>query len=154
MYTSPICKNYKIGFDKKWGVGVRSPHSPISPPVLPLGTYENFLALVSRSLCHLAMNVHYTKFTIWTPKLQILAKTLLGRTLIYLIVNSMYCTYFLFRMRQTIFHFQMKKMILICQMKFLSLQEQMRNQDLITMMKVSTKTFGKCGFLHQSKIGL
>ena len=39
---------------------------------------QTFLVLVSRSLCLIAMNMHYTKFTLWTPKSQILAKTLAG----------------------------------------------------------------------------
>ena len=40
------------------------------------GAYDiqNFLVLVSRDLHLIAVKMHYTKFTLWTPKLQILAK--------------------------------------------------------------------------------
>ena len=40
------------------------------------GAYDiqNVVVLVSRGLCLIAVNTHYTKFTLWTPKLQILAK--------------------------------------------------------------------------------
>ena len=34
---------------------------------------QNFLVLVSRGLSLIAVNMHYAKFTLWTPKLQILA---------------------------------------------------------------------------------
>ena len=37
---------------------------------------QNFLVLVSRGLRLIAMNMHYVKCTLLTPKLQILAKTL------------------------------------------------------------------------------
>ena len=37
---------------------------------------QNVLVLVSRGLRLLAVNMHYAKCTLWTPKLQILAKTL------------------------------------------------------------------------------
>ena len=44
------------------------------------GAYDiqHFLVLVSRDLLLIALYMHYAKFTLWTPKLQILAKTLLG----------------------------------------------------------------------------
>ena len=43
------------------------------------GAYDiqHFLVLVSRGLRLIAVNMHYTKFTLWTTKLQNLAKTLL-----------------------------------------------------------------------------
>ena len=37
---------------------------------------QNVLVLVGRGLRLIAVNMHYAKFTLWTPKLQILAKTL------------------------------------------------------------------------------
>ena len=42
------------------------------------GAYDiqTFLVLVSRDLRLVAVNMHNAKFTPWTPKLQILAKTL------------------------------------------------------------------------------
>ena len=40
---------------------------------------QNILVLVSRGLRLIGVNMHYTKFTLWSPKLQILAKTLLWR---------------------------------------------------------------------------
>ena len=33
---------------------------------------QHFLVLVSRGLHFVAVNMHYAKFTLWTPKLQIL----------------------------------------------------------------------------------
>ena len=43
------------------------------------GAYDiqNVLVLVSRGLRLIAWNMHYAKFTLWTPKLQILAQTLI-----------------------------------------------------------------------------
>ena len=38
--------------------------------------FQNVLVLVSRGFRLIAVNMHYAKFTLWTPKLQILAKTL------------------------------------------------------------------------------
>ena len=37
---------------------------------------QNFPVLVSKGLRFVAVNMHYAKFTLWTHKLQILAKTL------------------------------------------------------------------------------
>ena len=43
------------------------------------GAYDiqNFPVLASRDLRLIAVNIHYAKVTLWTPKLQILAKTLI-----------------------------------------------------------------------------
>ena len=42
------------------------------------GAYDiqNFLVLVSWGLLLIDVNMHYAKFTLWTPKLQTLAKSL------------------------------------------------------------------------------
>ena len=55
-------------------------HAGIAKNAFP-GHIQTFLVLVSRGLCLIAVNMHYAKFTLWTPKLQILAKTLIPNRL-------------------------------------------------------------------------